>query len=644
MTPPDNHQSQDMGTLPPRGATRFFGKRANLQTPTEALHPERPPPPPLRPNSKRRPMLSAFSGVLSFILVAAVLGLGILAYASSKLAEPGPLTEDKVVFIAPRTEVTDIVDQLYKSGVIRDPTVLKVTLVIDRKWSQVKAGEYLFKRQASLNDVIDMLVAGKSIQHSVTIPEGLTSEQIVARLRQNELLSGEILEIPPEGTLLPETYRVLRGQSRATLLRQMREQQTRLLDQIWERRSPDVPLRSKLEMLTMASIIEKETGRADERSRVAAVFYNRLRRGMKLQSDPTIVYGLVGGKGTLGRPIQRDEITRPTRFNTYVIPALPPGPIANPGRASLEAAANPARTNELFFVADGAGGHAFAETLEQHNRNVQRWREIERERAAVRAQQLPGESNLTTDRVAPGVEPDPVAAPPTRGRRSDLPGGEVFGEMPESLNGRSVALGDLGRALREPSSTRAAATPAAHNRLPRAATAFAPAPAQTQSVTRAPAAPAQAQTTQTQSRPTDFRLGPGLSDLGIQIAGVDPAPSALDGPITQSEPDEPVNMQTHPMGTARRNEMNARAAQFGAGTAPSGPVETLSLVDAEPAPRGQASASPALRRISDASEGTALDPLRSRGWDLNATHNIPADAQPAPARPTSQRRATPARQ
>ena len=296
----------------PRGAARFFGRRPSLQTPTEALHPDTPPGPPVTPNSKRRPMLSTASGLLSFVLIAAVGGLGFLAYASSRLAEPGPLAADKVVIIPPRTEVSDIVDQLEKAGVVRQAFVMKAALVIDQKWSQVKAGEYMFKQHASLNEVIDTLVSGKAILHSVTIPEGLTSEQIVERLRQNELLVGDILDIPGEGTLLPETYRVLRGQSRASVIRQMRDYQTRELDRIWERRSADIPVRSKIELLTLASIVEKETGRADERTRVAAVFYNRLRRGMKLQSDPTIVYGIVGGKGTLGRPIQRDEILRPS--------------------------------------------------------------------------------------------------------------------------------------------------------------------------------------------------------------------------------------------------------------------------------------------------------------------------------------------
>lgn len=506
----DNKQSPEGRGSQSRGAARFFGRRPNLQTPTEQLHPDTPPPPPptLRPNSKRRPMLSALSGVMSFLLIAAVLGIGVLAYASNKLAEPGPLSTDKVVFIAPRTEVSDIVDQLHKSGVISDPTVLKLTLVIDRKWSQVKAGEYLFKQHASLNDVIDTLVSGKAVLHSVTLPEGLTSEQIVERLRQNELLTGEILEIPPEGSLLPETYRVLRGQPRASVIRQMRDQQTRIVDQIWERKAADIPIRTKLELLTIASIIEKETGRADERTRVASVYYNRLRKGMKLQSDPTIVYGLVGGKGTLGRPIQRDEIMRPTRYNTYVIPALPPGPIANPGRASLEAAANPSRTSDVFFVANGTGGHTFAETLEQHNRNVLRWREIERERAAQRAQQpagTPGDANQSTDRISPDAEPDPAAVPANRGRRSDLPGGAMFGEVPAQLEGTPSVLGNLAKAMQTP------------GKLPRAIVASTE---EKPSAPKAPAAPAVtafAPLAQTPALPSSAPiLQPGLTKTAAQ--------------------------------------------------------------------------------------------------------------------------------
>ncbi len=624
-------------------------------------------------------MLSAASGIMSFLLIVAVVGIGMLAYVSSRLTEPGPLKSEKVVFIAPRTEVSEIIDQLEKAGVVDQPTVLKAFLVIDRKWSQVKAGEYLFKEHASLNDVIDTLVSGREVLHSVTIPEGLTSEQIVERLRQNDLLTGEIVEIPPEGTLLPETYRVRRGQARASIVRLMRDQQTRVLDQIWERRSPELPVRSKMELLTLASIVEKETGRSDERTRVASVFYNRLRRGIKLQSDPTIVYGLVGGKGTLGRPIQKDEITKATRYNTYVIPALPPGPIANPGRASLEAVANPSRTNDLFFVANGTGGHTFAESLEQHNRNVVRWREIERDRAAQRAAQPAAtggaspDANQSNDRVAPGIEPDANAASPNRGRRSDLPGGAVFGEVPTAIDGKTVAVADLGRALKSsakgtpaiapsqrtatvapPPNVPPAIAPAAAPvvaqiaeksgllayapdqpapTMPTAAPIFPPGFSKKPAAIAAPEAPAAVPATASVSPAAEapdaasrFKLAKGIKELGIQIAGVNHPASPLDGPVDESGPVDQPNLETYPVEASRKNDMNTRSAMYGRGVMPTGPVETLAVHDNDQA----APPRPQVRRVLDASEGTRLDPLKSKGWDLNASHNVPAPA-PVPA-------------
>ena len=202
--------------------------------------------------------------------------------------------------------------------------------------------------------------------------------------------------MPREGTLLPETYKFPRGTTREQVIQRMQQAQKRVLAEIWERRNPDVPVKSPEQLVTLASIVEKETGRADERSRVAAVFVNRLRQKIKLQSDPTIIYGLVGGKGTLGRPIKRSEITQPSPYNTYVIEGLPPGPIANPGRASLEAAANPARTRDLFFVADGTGGHAFTETYDQHQKNVAKLRAIEKQ--------------IQNDTVEPADDAPPPAA------------------------------------------------------------------------------------------------------------------------------------------------------------------------------------------------------------------------------------------
>ncbi len=237
--------------------------------------------------------------------------------------------------------------------------------------SDLKPGEYAFQKTASLRDVIATIVEGKVVQHAVTIPEGLTSEQIVARLSDNDIFAGSVREIPREGTLLPETYKFPRGTTRDQVIQRMQQTQKRVLAEIWERRNPDIPIKSpEAAGRRWPRSSRRKPARADERSRVAAVFVNRLRQKIKLQSDPTIIYGLVGGKGTLGRPIKRSEITQPSPYNTYVIEGLPPGPIANPGRASLEAAANPARTRDLFFVADGTGGHSFTETYDEHQKNV----------------------------------------------------------------------------------------------------------------------------------------------------------------------------------------------------------------------------------------------------------------------------------
>ena len=255
--------------------------------------------------------------------------------------------------------------------------------------------------------MVDTIIEGKVVQHAFTVAEGLTSEQIVQRLLENDVLTGNIREIPREGTLLPETYRFTRGTTREQMIQRMQQAQRRAVQEIWERRMPDLPIRTPEQLVVLASIIEKETGKPEERTRVAAVFVNRLKQKMKLQSDPTIIYGLVGGKGSLGRPIQRSEIEQPTPYNTYVIDGLPPGPIANPGRASLEAAANPARTKELFFVADGTGGHAFADNYEQHQKNV----------ARLRAHRAAGTQRRSARRAAGAAAARAVAAARAEVRR-----------------------------------------------------------------------------------------------------------------------------------------------------------------------------------------------------------------------------------
>src|SRR5256884_3035992 len=309
----------------------------------------------------------------------------------------GPLVEDKTVNIPPRSKTREIAETLQREGVIDvNPWLFMGAAFALKASSELKPGEYAFQKNASLRDVIGTIVEGKVVQHAVTIPEGLTSEQIVARLSENDIFAGIVREMPREGTLLPETYKFPRGTTRDQVIQRMQQSQKRVLGEIWERRNPDVPLRTPEQLVTLASIIEKETGKADERSRVAAVFVNRLRQRIKLQSDPTIIYGLVGGKGTLGRPIKRSEIQQPSPYNTYVVDGLPPGPIANPGRASLEAAANPARTRDLSFVADGTGGHAFSDTYDQHQKNVAKLRAIEKQ--------------IQNDTVEPAADDAPQAA------------------------------------------------------------------------------------------------------------------------------------------------------------------------------------------------------------------------------------------
>src|SRR6266436_757765 len=347
---------------------------------------ERPPISPRSPRAALEPVLVSMIGVGAAYV-----------YGKQKIEAPGPLQEDKIVNIPTRAGMTDIADILQREGVIDNNRWAFIGSVFALKArSELKPGEYSFQKNASLRDVIGTMVEGKVVQHAVTIPEGLTSEQVVARLSENEVFAGSVRELPREGTLLPETYKFPRGTTREQVIQRMQQTQKRVLAEIWERRNPDIPVRSPEALITLASIVEKETGRADERSRVAAVFTNRLRQKMKLQSDPTIIYGLVGGKGTLGRPIKRSEITQPSPYNTYVIEGLPPGPIANPGRASLEATANPARTRDLFFVADGSGGHTFTETYDAHQKNVAKLRAMEKQ--------------IQNDTVEPADEPAPAAA------------------------------------------------------------------------------------------------------------------------------------------------------------------------------------------------------------------------------------------
>src|SRR3954463_10442960 len=380
------------------------------RSPRAALEPEQVPPPPRRSERARNPFVVVGNAIITILIILMIGAATVYYYGRQMLETPGPLQEDKIVNIPSRAGKRDIADALLREGVINvNPWVFIGGVFALKASSDLKPGEYSFQKKASLRDVIATIVEGKVVQHSVTIPEGLTSEQIVGRLIDNDIFAGSVREMPREGTLLPETYKFPRGTTREQVIQRMQQSQKRVLAEIWERRNADIPVKTPEQLVTLASIVEKETGKADERSRVAAVFVNRLRQRMKLQSDPTIIYGLAGGKGTLGRPIKRSEIMQPSPYNTYVVDGLPPGPIANPGRASLEATANPARTRDLFFVADGTGGHSFTETYDQHQKNVAKLRTMEKA--------------IQNDTVEPPDDPPPAAAAATPADAGPATGG-----------------------------------------------------------------------------------------------------------------------------------------------------------------------------------------------------------------------------
>lgn len=330
-----------------------------------------------RSSRSKHPVIVAGNAIFTLLLVFAAAG-GLAAYYGVKeFNEPGPLAEESAIIIPRGSGARDVASRLENAGMIDRPMVFVAGIQATNNRGRLQAGEYLIPARASMNQIMDLLVSGRVMEHAVTIAEGLTTQQILARLRDMEVLAGDVREVPAEGSLLPETYNVTRGTTRAQLVERMKAAHDRVLAEVWQKRDPDVPVKTPEELVTLASIVEKETGVAAERPRVASVFVNRLRKKMRLQSDPTIIYGLVGGQGTLGRPILRSEIQKPTPYNTYTIQGLPPGPIANPGRASLEAVARPDETDDLYFVADGSGGHAFATTYAEHRKNVARWRAME---------------------------------------------------------------------------------------------------------------------------------------------------------------------------------------------------------------------------------------------------------------------------
>ena len=379
---------------------------------------------------------SIASNALTLFIVGLIAVAGLLAWGKSQYEGPGPLTEAICFRVDRGASLASVSRALEAQGAVSDARIFRIGSDYNEKGAGLKFGAFLIPPQTSMEGVIDLLTKSgqstcgselnfrigvnsadivlreldpntqryvevvkfapateaapaeykaaledTSIRMRVTLAEGTTVWQVREALKNIDILEGEVKELPPEGTLAPDSYEIAKGTERASIIAEMASRQAKILDAAWEKRQEGLPYKTKEEALIMASIVEKETGVPDERGEVAAVFVNRLRQGMKLQTDPTVIYGVTKGQGVLGRGLRRSELTAPTKWNTYVIDALPPTPIANPGKASIEATLNPPTSKNLFFVADGTGGHAFAETLQEHNANVAKWRQIEAERA-----------------------------------------------------------------------------------------------------------------------------------------------------------------------------------------------------------------------------------------------------------------------
>jgi UPF0755 protein len=391
----------------------------------------------------RRPVLARVFGSLFiwlFAIAAIVATTGAWAYLS--FTAPGPLTAKKIYEIKKGLTRADVAIALQDQGIISDARIFSAAAAIDNmRDARLKAGEYEFPSGASMHEVLLMIEGGRFLTYKVTIPEGWTSQMVVSRLQEQHELEGDIKAVPPEGSVFPDTYVFRRGLTRQKLVDDMQAAGTKLADEVWSKRPADTFVKSKEEMVVLASIVEKETGIPEERPQVASVFINRLKQGMRLQSDPTIIYGIVGGKGKLERPLTRADIDQATPYNTYQIPALPPGPIANPGKAALEAVLNPDKTPYLYFVANGTGGHAFAATLEEHNANVKKWRAQQTGAdltvPAAPALGAPVAPSVAEDPVPPEPTLDPVPPEPTT---DPVPPEPTLDPVPKAKPGKTVVV------------------------------------------------------------------------------------------------------------------------------------------------------------------------------------------------------------
>ncbi|WP_068089409.1 endolytic transglycosylase MltG [Polycladidibacter stylochi] len=353
----------------------------------QAIIPDVPPPPVKRKG--RSPFIAILNFLLTLAVFAVIAAVVAIYIGKTSFDEPGPLKQETAFMVKSGARLRDIANELEARKIIRDAYIFEAGVRIYEQHAHLKAGEYALPAGVSMHKIMEILTSGKAIYYSITFPEGWTSKQIVQRINANKVLTGELKSTPDEGSLLPETYSFARGMTRQELVAKMQMAMKKQLALAWEGRDQNLPIKSPEELTTLASIVEKETGVAHERPMVAAVFVNRLRKKMPLQSDPTILYGLYGGDAwTKDRSaIKRSELKAKNPYNTYQIRALPPGPIGNPGRDALNAVANPANTKDLYFVADGTGGHIFAQTYKQHQRNVVKWRKIEREKRRKQAEE-----------------------------------------------------------------------------------------------------------------------------------------------------------------------------------------------------------------------------------------------------------------
>jgi UPF0755 protein len=332
---------------------------------------------PERPAKGRGCLVTLVTAIITVFVIIVIIG----AAGWLVLDGPGPLSKKTTVELRHGAGVSEMASELQRAGVISSADLFKFAAEFTGADRKLKAGEYTFRAHASLAVVIHKMALGQFTRHFVTVVEGRTSAQVVAAMMANPALTGTVTT-PPEGALLPDTYEFTRGDNRADLITRMRAARDGLLADLWAHRKPGLPFSTPEQAVTLASVVEKETGIASERKMVAGVFVNRLRKGMKLESDPTIIYGISKGE-PLGRGIRQSEITGATPYNTYMITGLPPTPICNPGRAALAAVLNPADTDALFFVANGSGGSSFAATQAEHNKNVAAWRQVEAKRRAA---------------------------------------------------------------------------------------------------------------------------------------------------------------------------------------------------------------------------------------------------------------------